>query len=197
MINPAFMNRPGEAALLGALVIGYGELDISFSLIAGLAINHKYAVLEACHSVRSESGRLDIAKALAVDSFVAGGLGREFEIAERGMRACLKIRNQFAHAQWGDFEEGLKITNPERAFSRPLKKIEWKLVTLDLLKTQEAFFENTRMWLIYLEKVLELRAENQIPYLNRPPEIHIPIPHIHQQKQDRGQKGKGSRAQPK
>lgn len=197
MINPAFINRPEEAALLGSLVIGYGELDISFSLIAGLAINHKYAVLEACHSVRSEEGRLKIAKALAADAFIEGGLGREYEIAERGMRFCLKIRNQFAHAQWGDFPDGLKFTNPESSFSRPLKPIEWKLITIDLLKSQEAFFENTRMWLIYLEMVLSARTKNQIPYLNKPTEKTPPNPHSPRPTPGRVQKGKGSLAQPK
>jgi len=196
MINPAFMHRQEEAALLGAMVIGYGELDVSFSHIAGLAINHKYAVLEACHSVRSEEGRLKIAKALAADAFNERGLRREYAITERGMRFCLKIRNQFAHAQWGDFPDGLKFTNPESAFSRPLKPIEWKLITLDLLRAQEAFFENTRMWLIYLEMVVASRVKNQIPYLNKPPEMNLPNPHNPQPTPGRTPKGKGSHSQP-
>ncbi len=181
MINPAFMSRREEAALLGDMVIGYGELEITFAHIAGLAINHKYAVLEACHKVRSELGRIDIAHALSHEALDQQGLGPEFAYAESALRYCLKVRNQYAHAQWGDFPDGLKFTNPEQAFSRPLKPTLWKSINLELLTQQERFFENTRMWLIFLEVQLEAKAARRVLHLNKPqempqPNLHTPLP---------------------
>ncbi len=160
MINPAFFYRREEAALLGDMVIGYGELEITFAHIAGLAIKHRYAVLEACHKVRSESGRIDIAHALSHEAMSDLGLGSEFAYTESALRFCLKVRNQYAHAQWGEFPDGLKFTNPEQAFARAAEGNSLEVLNLELLRLQEQFFENTRMWLIFLE--LNLRQGKKI-----------------------------------
>jgi hypothetical protein len=194
MINPAFMNHRDEAALLGDIVIGYGELDITFSHIAGLAINHKYAVLEACHAIRSEGGRIDIAHALAHEAFQQRGFSEEFAYAGKAIRFCLKVRNQYAHAQWGSMGGVLKFTNPEEAFSRPLKPTVWKELSLDLLTEQERFFENTRMWLIYLETSLEEQAKGRSPTLNKPPKMQQPNMHKPLPTPGRNPKSKTGRA---
>jgi hypothetical protein len=197
MINPAFMNHREEAALLGDMVIGYGELDITFSHIAGIAINHKYAVLEACHKIRSESARIDIANALAHEAFEQRGLSKEYDHAQTAMRFCLKVRNQYAHAQWASIDGQLKFTNPENAFSRPLKPTVWKEINLVLLGEQERFFENTRMWLLYLEMTLEGQTKRQPVYLNKPPKMQQPNMHTLPLTQAHTQKGKGPHASQK
>lgn len=175
MINPAFIGFQEEASLLGAMVIGYGELDLTFANMAGIALGERYAVLEACHSVRSESARLKIADALAASALQKHELKVPYEIAHRGMRFCLKLRNQYAHAQWGDLKVGyLSFTNAEDAFKRPLTKTKWKKISIELLKEQEAFFENTRKWLIYLEITLENIAAGQPKRVNRPEKVRQP-----------------------
>ena len=196
MINPAFKNFPEEELYLGRIVIGYGELEINLIHLSGLAINQKWPVLAACHSVRTETGKIDIAVALAKDAMKEQGLGAEFEIAVRYLRHCLTIRNNYAHAHWGEFQGELKFMKADGAFERPLKPIQWKAITLDLVKQQEAFFENTRKWLLYLVLTLEARYENQIPYLNTPAEMQLPNAHIPLPTPGRIPKGKGSRDQP-
>lgn len=196
MINPAFINFPEEELYLGRIVIGYGELEILLIHLSGVAINQKWPVLDACHSVRTETGKIDIAVALAKDAMRAQGLGDEFDLSVKYLRHCLTIRNNYAHAHWGEFQGTLKFMKADRAFERPLKPVEWRELPLDLIKQQEAFFENTRKWLLYLLLVLEARAENRIPYLNKPKEMQLPNFHKPLPTPGRIPKGKGNRGQP-
>jgi hypothetical protein len=159
MINPAFIQFPQEAALLGQMVIGYGELDLTFAHNCGMVISHQYAVLEACHSVRSESARLDIANALGFEAFHQTGLGAEYDLAHRAMRYCLKVRNLYSHVHWGDMNGILCPANAEAAFSRPLKPVKWVPVYLEHLQEQEAYFEYTRKWLLWLQLTLGERGK--------------------------------------
>lgn len=176
------------------MVIGYGELEINLIHLAGIAIKQKWPVLEACHSVRTETGKIDIAVALSCDVMVEQGLSSEFETAVRYLRYCLKIRNNYAHAHWGEIDGILQFTNTDGIFDRPLKSLAWKKLSLDLLKQQEAFFENTRMWLLYLVMTIEARHENRIPYLNKPKEMQLPNLHMPLPTPGRIPKGEGSRA---
>lgn len=196
MINPAFISYPEEAALLGSMIIGYGELELSFAHIAGIALKQKYAVLEACHSIRSEGARLKLIDALAHEVFAKEGLSSEYEATHRAMNFCLKVRNLYTHAQWGELETGLNFTNPEEVFTRPLKPVRWTPVSLELLEKQEAYFDNTRQWLLYLEAVLEARAKRRQSQWPRPQKMHQPILHIRIKKQVRARSRKGKQQRP-
>jgi hypothetical protein len=190
MINPAFINYPEEAALLGAMVIGYGEIDLSFAHMAGLVVGQTYAVLDACHAVRSETARLDVAHALAAGAFKRVNLEDEYTYTHAAVRHCLRIRNQHAHSQWGDLE-GLHLSNAERAFSQPLKPIEWKPITLELLKQQEAYFEHTRLCVLTMITLLE-QAQKRVQHIRLTMPKALPRPNLHSQppKQARARKEK-------
>lgn len=69
MINPAFANFPDEATLIGTMVIGYGELELAFGALAGIALDQQFSLLKAFHSIRSESARIKIADALCCGAF--------------------------------------------------------------------------------------------------------------------------------
>jgi hypothetical protein len=101
MINPAFVNYPEEAKLLGELVLGYGELDILFTIMAGTALRQRFPLLHAVNRVRSETARLDVAHAMAKQRFADLKLAAEYARIEKAMRFCLRVRNQWAHSQWG------------------------------------------------------------------------------------------------
>ena len=66
-----------ECKLIGELVLGYSELDISFSYMCGFATKKRYELLNAVNKVRSEASRLDIADALAAPAFFDLGLRNE------------------------------------------------------------------------------------------------------------------------
>lgn len=174
MINPAFAPYPEEASLIGSMVVGYGELDISFAMVCGIILNHQFAVLAACHSVRSESARIDIADALAREAFESSPFSKEYEQTLQAMRFCLKVRNLYAHSQWADEAGSLCHTDPDGAFKRPIKRISWTPIDLGLLKAQESFFENTRAWLIWLELSLRESGKKNPNSWSRPPKMQQP-----------------------
>lgn len=176
MINPAFLNYPEEARLLGELVLGYGELDISFCMMCGIATQRQFELLHAVNQVRSESARLDIANALSVDAFAELGLSREYARTHKAVRFCLKVRNQWAHSQWGDLSpHGLAFTKTDGdVFARPLKRTVWNSITADLLRKQEAFFEYTRHCILTVEMNLRPILDGRKPKFDMRPEMHEP-----------------------
>lgn len=197
MINPAFINFPEEELFLGRMVIGYGELEISLIHLAGVAIGRKWEVLHACHCVRTEIGKIDIANALAKEAMATHGLGTEFSTLVGHMRHCLKIRNQYAHSHWGDLNGTLSFMNADKTFETPMKPINWKSLSIGLIKLQESFFENTRKWLLFLLITLEERERNHIPYLKRPEEMQLPNLHNPLPPPGRSPKARDSRSQKK
>lgn len=179
MINPAFLRYPEEARLLGEMVLGYGELDISFGMVAGKAARKMHAVLHAINRVRSEKSRLDIADALACGSFKELGLAAEYARVHRAMRFCLRVRNQYTHSQWADWgEHGLGFTNVDGdAFASPIQPLKWNSIKLALLQKQEAFFEYTRRCILTLDTNLLWVLAEKPPAEAMPPEMHEPSMH--------------------
>lgn len=181
MINPAFANHPEEATLIGAMVIGYGELELTFGMIAGVALDQQFSLLKAFHSIRSESSRIKIADALCCEKFDELGLSDDYSTVLVGARHCLKIRNQYAHSSWAAFPEGLMFTDAERVFTTPGNPFDWKLIKLDLLKEQEAFFEYTRLCMLLMDTTIreaQLKKPRtfQLPPKKRLPSMHSQTP---------------------
>lgn len=185
MINPAFVHYPEEAKLLGEMVLGYGELDLSFCMTCGKAIRQQYELLHAVNLVRSETARLDVAHAMSVNEFAKLGLGAEYERIHRCMRVCLKIRNQWAHSQWGDLTpHGLAFTRTDGdVFAAPLKRTVWQSIKLDLLQKQEAYFEHTRLCVLIVQSNLTPILAKKKGLLRMPSKMHEPSMHSQWSKQ--------------
>ncbi|MER9646814.1 hypothetical protein [Mesorhizobium sp. M0199] len=198
MINPAFLSYPEEARLLGAMVLGYGELDISFTLAAGTAVDQKFALLHAVNQVRSESARLDITHAIASGGFAKLGLAVEYAGMHKAMRFCLKVRNQWAHSQWGDWNpDGLGFTRTDgEVFALPIKPLRWNSITLPLLQKQEAFFEYTRRCILTVTTNLTPILSGKPALIKMPPEMHQPSMHSQWSKQVHARIETGPQSQP-
>jgi hypothetical protein len=52
-LNPVFDDHPVEAALIGRMVTSFGELELTYSLIAGAAIKDQSLALRAIYRGRS------------------------------------------------------------------------------------------------------------------------------------------------
>lgn len=176
MINPAFIQYPEEARLLGELVLGYGEIDILFAMMAGNAIRNRFPLLHAVNQVRSEKARIDVAHAMSVDRFKALGLAKEYARIHKAVRYCLKVRNQWAHSQWANMEQhGLAFTRTDGdVFASPVQPTVWNSITAGLLRKQEAFFENTRLCLIVVDTSVPAILAKKGALLPMPPEMHEP-----------------------
>jgi hypothetical protein len=151
MISPAHHEFPQEASLIGLLVIGYSELDITLCHVGGLALGEKWAVLDALHKIQNEGTRLDVVNRLVRHVFKAKGYEAKFGEAIGAISFCKTIRNQYAHAQWKTGNGQLWFTNPRRIKWVANGPIEWKPTSLPVLEAQEAYFEYTRKCLMWLE----------------------------------------------
>ena len=178
MLNPINNHFPEEMAALGRMVLGYSELDFTLCHAVGLALNDKWTVMNALHSLKQEAARLDIIEHLARGSFEKLGILPEFTESIFAMRYCRARRNTYAHATW--IIENREMPNPKFRFTDLTEavwptKLKTKVLDLPLIKLQEAYFDYTKACVLFLEaKADPVRA----PFLKMPTKIQPPKPHI-------------------
>jgi hypothetical protein len=190
-INPAFDRFPEEALLVGKLLAGFGEIEFAICRNAGHAAGMPEAIGKALYRLRATSSRIDAADALARGKFGEAGLGAEYEISQRMVWVCLRIRNQFAHCNWTDHPEtpatGLFFADLQ-ASADATEGFEYTFrhVDVPLLRKHEAYFALTMEWLSYLDVELGVRQgklqhpgwpkppAQEPPPLHNSPEKHVP-----------------------
>jgi hypothetical protein len=179
MINPALEQSPEHLKLIGPMVVGYPELEITFAHIAGLVLKLRWEVLNAAEQVLSETAKIKLIHALARRAFDATELKDDYQFAYQAIFYCSEWRNKYAHSQWKreddelwfahgrDFFEGADPTGDD---------LPWIAVPLQFLQEQEAYFEGTRKWLIWLEYTLITRNKRlaALPKPSRMPRRPVP-----------------------
>jgi hypothetical protein len=159
-LNPAFDQYPAEAALIGRMVTSFGELELTYSMIAGTAIKNQNLALRAIYRGRSTGGRIDLADVLIRNVVSQTTLTLDYDELLSAMRHCLRIRNNYAHSHWAPGQDGLFFANLEEAASKSEGfEMDQKHVDLKLLTEQEAFFDYTRSLLLYFGDQLFMKLE--------------------------------------
>jgi len=64
MLMPAFQRFPKEADIIGRLLVGYGEVDFTFALLAAKIYGDEDTIMRAIFRMRTEAGRITLADAL-------------------------------------------------------------------------------------------------------------------------------------
>jgi hypothetical protein len=143
-IMPAFERYPKEAALVGKLLSGYGELEYTLAWAVRWIINDADVAFRWLYKSRGESQRISTAESLtfaAVRGRKHEGLWRE---ALDNLKHCLKIRNQYAHATWVDHLKELMFVDLEDIVHQPgpidPSALKQKAVRVHSLQKQEAYF---------------------------------------------------------
>lgn len=142
---PSFDRYPQEAALIGKLVTGYGELEYILALTVRWIINDQDVAIRWLYKSRGESQRISTAEALTYHVLRRHRHEATFAEAINGMRHCLAIRNQYAHATWVDsVSQGLKFTSMEGVVHQDgtasPSKLRMRRVSEAHLVRQEAYF---------------------------------------------------------
>lgn len=176
MISPALSNRRDEAALIGLLVLGYSELDIMFCHVGGLALGNKSVVMDALHKIQNEGTRIDVVSRLVRHVFSTPEKSAQFGETLGAIKFCKTVRNQYAHAKWGDDGNGLIFFNAHDANWLNADPFAWKATNLALLKEQEAYFEYTRKCLLALEWELSYPNDSRTfpPHMQQPKKHNLP-----------------------
>lgn len=195
-LNPALHRFPVEASIIGRLVLSYGELELMVALILGNVIKNRDAALRMMFRVVGESARIGAADAMMRDAFADVGLTEDYAEGMGAVRFCIKIRNQFAHCHWADYETaGLFFTDLQDPARTPADfQHYWDHIDEPLAISMENYFEYAQQCLRYLEYECTKRtmkidptrpsARYRHPYsmppkleqppLRNPPELHIP-----------------------
>jgi hypothetical protein len=183
MFNPALEHFHDEAAIIGRMVAGYGELELRVGICLGYALDNRDAALRTLFRILGESARIGAADALMRTRFKEIGIAPQYADAIGAVRWCLQIRNQYAHCQWGhDPSAGLFFTN----LQEPSKASEtfdfwWRHVDVSLLQLQESYFEYTRDCFLFLEDRFIMATKNArppvapMPPKRAQPKLHNPL----------------------
>lgn len=196
-INPAFDRFPEEARLVGKLLAGFGELEYCVCRNAAHAsdivgtVGAYTDVMRALYRLRTTASRIDAADALSKRLFGKAGLEEAYVTAHAMVRACQRVRNQFAHCNWTDApgmpEADLFFTDLQAAAeAQDGFDFAWRHIDVKLLENHVAYFALTREWLSYLDLELAVKRgrlsphpwpappERAPPPLHNPPEKHVP-----------------------
>lgn len=190
-INPAMKRHPEEAAILGRLLLAFGELEFSMCRNAGEAVGMLHTILRMLYRLRTTSSRIDAADALMRAPFDDAGLCEQYELVMGMLSACVAIRNQYAHCNWADHAAdpgtGLFFADLQAAADGSAGfSVSFRHIDVALLESQERFFTGTLEWLQYVNHELAVRqgrlsahfwpkpAKLSQPLRHNPLEKHVP-----------------------
>jgi hypothetical protein len=140
---------PAENAIIGRLLTGYSDLELDLLHAVHNATGDFDTALKGMFGARGETLSINTAVKLGRPSYVALGLGADFDAAIDAMRHCLSIRNQYAHHTfWDDYSGQLAIGALEMVAKQPgpfadLGSVQVEHVDCPLLQEQERYFRFT------------------------------------------------------
>ena len=186
---PGFDRHPKEAALIGRLLVAFGEIEVSLAVIVGsIGLRNMEQGLRTVYKVRGASSRLEMADALLRPRLAEAGLESEYISNRTAIAHCKTIRNQLAHCIWADDQTGLYFTDLQDASERvDMLSLHWRHLDVPLLTTQLEYFDNTLTGIMYLENrwLAWAKTPSQLvvptpkaldkPPLHNPPSQHVPL----------------------
>ncbi|MGA2793552.1 MAG: hypothetical protein ABSE69_08455 [Roseiarcus sp.] len=191
-INPALDRHPKLAAIIGRIVLAYGEIEFSVCRNAGHALNLLGPFLATVYQTRASSARVDFAQSIILQECKELGLSDAFETCRAMVSKCAVIRNQYAHCNWADSgshrRAGLFFADLENSeFDASAEFFHhYRHVSANLLDEQLSYFAYTMEWLEFLNHEIALRQGRlkehywpkppklSPPPLHNPPEKHVP-----------------------
>jgi hypothetical protein len=180
-INPAFHHFSAEAAIIGRLLAAFGELEVTVCYNAAKATNLSVrdSVDATLYRIRTTRSRLEAADALMRPIYTAADLTEAYVDAFGRVMQCLRIRNQFAHCNWGDHETtGLFFVDLQVAAERPDFAFHWKHVDVPLLERHETCFEGALEALRFADHEMAVKqGKLQSHFWPKPPALSPPPLH--------------------
>jgi len=184
----AFNRFPDETARVGRMLASYSILELDLLHCVHMGTGDFDAAMKSMFGKRGETRRINDAATLGKPIYDGLGLGKEFGDGVEALRACLKIRNQYAHCTWWDDLSGqLAFANLEDIADDPalqvsdLGHLPPLHVDLALLREQEGFFDYTDAllaWVNYEGRhrrgLLQSGSVPARPTPQAAPRLHLP-----------------------
>jgi len=147
---------PAEGILIGRLLAGYGELEVSMCACL-IAIEGQFdAPIRQLFNERSAEKRIKESKKALIPEYTKAGLHIELAEALQDMEWCRTLRNQYAHCQWyWTSHEGLCFVNLEELAKQPAQILALMTnkhsIDVKLLLVQEEYFNYVKESFAHLE----------------------------------------------
>jgi hypothetical protein len=171
---PGLDKHPKEAAIIGRLLAGYGELEFALGLCVTAVIGDIDVMVKVLFRSRGEEARISIADALVRHKFVGTPLYEPYQQAISDMQHCKTIRNQYAHCHFdGQDTDVLRFVDLEKtAKSTTDTVVKRTPLGLDVLQAQEEFFGFVEWRLFWLSAEYDKAAgKTPIRTVTKPPAI--------------------------
>lgn len=181
-LNPALKNFSREAAIIGRILLAFGELEYMACKCAAENSKTPFPLLRALYRINGTSARIDAADALARETYIASGVGDAFADALGALRTCASIRNQYAHCAWADGARGRNgglyfVDLSVSAEASQGWEHHWRHVNVPLLRDQYAFFEYTKDLIFHVETGAIAWKRSKVPAFPKPPKREPPRMH--------------------
>jgi hypothetical protein len=185
-IMKPFSKFSAEGDIIGRLLAGYSNIEVSLFHAVHVATGDFDAALKKMFGIRSERKRIDAAEQLGLPEYQRLNLAADFREALTVMRHCLNIRNQYAHwIWWDDYSGQLAFANvedlakPKTGKVTDLSTLNAHHVDAALLKAQEAYFvyaDDLLLWVNYEGRFTEGKLGNawQNPMGSKPSSLPRP-----------------------
>jgi hypothetical protein len=177
-----------EGALLGRLLAGYGELELTMCACL-IAVEGIFDTpIRSIFGSRGAEKRIKCARRLLLPEYSKANLQDELEQALDDMELCRQIRNQYSHCHWyWTQEEGLCFVNLEELATSERQILELMEnrhpVDTALLSAQEAFFNYVKESFTHLGSayrgwlVQQSQPRQSIQVVAKPPNVPRPPKH--------------------
>ena len=180
---PAFDRFPVEGAIIGKMVVGYGELEMDWLTCLEAVFGNFKTAARVMYRLRTEANRFDVGDAVLKPYYEKLDMSADYDQAYGVFNRCKKIRNNHAHCHWADsagnlfytiFEDAVKSRGDDSSLS-------FFHVDLKLLQKQLDLFEHCQDHLMYLRYEARARTHKQTQALYLKPKtmqlvpLHNPI----------------------
>ena len=194
-----FENHQAELAIIGKLVLAYGELEFAtMDVVRAVMGGNTEKAVKALYRLRSESNRLELADALVAGDIRDKKFGGHWHEAYCALKTCKNIRNQFAHGQFIGDDGLLRFGDMDEAATSKGKdfKIRMRPIHLSTLKTQLDYFGYTHHVLMWLGDQIRIESgQSRLigPKVPKPKRVAPPKPDSRGEARPPRLNGKGSR----
>jgi hypothetical protein len=156
-----FTGLPKEKALIGEMVMAYGEIEFGLvSIITFIFDGDGERAARVLFRVNGEGPRLAVADAIIRPELAKIGLAGKWDNAYGAAKHCKNIRNQYAHCHWQNhLPLGLSFMNLDAMASGRGDNltVTFEPIDLALIESQHQYFDYTTKLLYFLAGAYQVK----------------------------------------